>query len=202
MRRHPVGVFDGCPDQRRTPAGEPGAVPKQRSVPEGIRQRVKRHAPLTQAQSFLDFRRARNQVGQHKSWQENFFITEQLAVSPHFKLTLGLRYELNTVPHEKNRRIENTFSSPEVQRLIAAEKALPGSGGVSGFELYLAGRDGIFNGDRNNLAPHLAFAWDPRKDGKTSVRAGYGIYYDQIPGAVISQSRNVFPRFLTFNRRA
>src|SRR5262249_3054615 len=71
--------------------------------------------------------------------------------------------------------------------------------GVSGFELYLAGRTGIYNGDHNNLSPHIAFAWDPFRDGKTAVRAGYGIYYDQIPGAVISQSRSVFPRFLTLN---
>jgi len=32
-----------------------------------------------------------------------------------------------------------------------------------------------------------------RQNGHTG---GYGIYYDQIPGAVISQSRNVFPTFL------
>src|SRR5262249_13064644 len=30
-------------------------------------------------------------------------------------------------------------------------------------------------------------------------RAGYGIYHDQVLGAVISQSRNVFPNFLTIN---
>jgi hypothetical protein len=30
-------------------------------------------------------------------------------------------------------------------------------------------------------------------------RGGYGIFYDQILGAVVSQSRNVFPTFLTLN---
>jgi hypothetical protein len=31
------------------------------------------------------------------------------------------------------------------------------------------------------------------------VRAGYGLYYDQVVGAVVSQSRNVYPSFLTVN---
>src|SRR5262249_9676048 len=105
-------------------------------------------------------------------------------------------YELNTVPEEVNRQIEAAFAPALVQRLSTEEKRLYG---VSGFERYLAGRQRIYRNDFNNLAPHIAFAWDPTGAGKTAVRGGYGIYYDQIPGAVISQSRSVFPRFVTLN---
>lgn len=129
-------------------------------------------------------------------WQENFFFADQIRLGKSFKLTFGLRYELNTVPTEVNRRIETTFDAPETRKLIDAEKRLFG---VSGFERYLASRQSIFRGDHNNFAPHIAFAWDPFGTGKTAVRGGYSIYYDQIPGAVISQSRSVFPRFLTIN---
>jgi hypothetical protein len=129
-------------------------------------------------------------------WQSNLFLDEQISFAPNFRLTLGLRYELNSVPAEVVDRVESTFQSPEVQAFISEEKRLFG---VSGFERYLAGRVNIFNPDRNNVAPYFAFAWDPRRDGRTSVRGGYGIYYDQIPGAVISQSRSVFPRFMTIN---
>jgi hypothetical protein len=129
-------------------------------------------------------------------WQNNLFLADQIRVRPNFTLTLGLRYELNTVPKEVNNRIESTFNSPEVQQYIARERAQTGA---SGFENFLAGRFNIYKTDANNIAPHVAFAWDPFGRGKTAIRAGYGVYYDQILGAVISQSRNVFPRFLTFN---
>lgn len=133
-------------------------------------------------------------------WQHNFFLADQIHVRNNLSVTLGLRYELNTVPQEVHRRIESTFTSPEVQDFIDLERAVPATNNPgSGLDRYLAGRTDIFEGDHNNFAPHVAFAWDPFGKGKTSVRAGYGIYYDQILGSVISQSRNVFPSFLPIN---
>lgn len=33
---------------------------------------------------------------------------------------------------------------------------------------------------KNNIAPRLGFAWDPLKNGKTSIRGGFGTFYNSI----------------------
>ena len=48
-----------------------------------------------------------------------------------------------------------------------------------------------FAGNHKNFAPRVGLAWDVRGDGKTSVRAGFGIYYDQI---LLNQFLNLFDR--------
>ncbi len=119
-------------------------------------------------------------------WQQNYFISDQVRWLPHWSLTFGLRYEFNSVPVEVSRRIENTFTDTQAQRLPELAR-------------LLNGRSRIYNSDKNNFAPHAAFAWDPFGSGKTSLRGGYGLYYDQILGAVVSHSRSVFPSFVTLD---
>ena len=47
--------------------------------------------------------------------------------------------------------------------------------------------------DNNNWAPRLGLAWDPFGDGKSSVRAGYAIFYDAPLTRVQNNSNNVAP---------
>src|SRR5262245_6821369 len=82
--------------------------------------------------------------------QYNLFLADQIRVRPNFTLTLGLRYELNTVPEEKYRRIESTFNSPEVRQFIDAEKSVTANvfgKPISGFETFLSGRTKIYQND-------------------------------------------------------
>jgi hypothetical protein len=88
------------------------------------------------------------------------FIQDDWRVTRRLTVNLGLRYELNTVFNERNNLIGNF--DPNVG-LVQAGKQI-GS---------------VFNGDHNNFAPRLGFAWDVFGDGKTVVRASGGILYEQ-----------------------
>jgi hypothetical protein len=53
--------------------------------------------------------------------------------------------------------------------------------------------------DKSNVAPRIGIAVDPWKDGKTSIRAGYGRYYDQIILAIARDAKNAFVQRLVQN---
>jgi len=116
--------------------------------------------------------------------QLNFFIQDEWRAAKNLTFNLGVRYELNTTPKEADRKIEQTFN-----------QTLPSF--LSGLNQFIDGRTNIYESDRNNFAPRLGFAYSPNSD--TVIRGGFGMYYDQILGAVVSQSRNVFPTFTTAN---
>jgi len=84
-----------------------------------------------------------------------FYAQDDWAVTPRLKLNAGLRYDLNTVPSEAHGRF-SPFRNGTLGR--------PG--------------DPLHNGDHNNFAPRLGFAYQATADGKTVVRGGAGVYYD------------------------
>ncbi|MBI4850902.1 MAG: carboxypeptidase regulatory-like domain-containing protein [Acidobacteria bacterium] len=137
----------------------------------------------------------------------NFFAQDSWRVNRKLSINYGLRYEFTSVPVEVNNKIEQTFnlqlpaSNPNIANSQFGqmfqsifEKVLSNS--ISSLNRFLDGRDKIFRSDKNNFSPRIGLAFDPFGKSTTSIRIGYGIYYDQIIGSVTSQSRNVFPNFI------
>ena len=122
-------------------------------------------------------------------YQYNIYGQDFWRARDNLSIYYGLRYEYNTPPRETSDRIENTFNDPAL--------AL-----IPGLRAFIGNRTRIFDPDRNNFAPRIGIAWSPKwfGPGRTTVlRGGYGIFYDQILGAVVSQSRNVYPTYLTID---
>ncbi|HXP23888.1 MAG TPA: hypothetical protein VN807_07085, partial [Candidatus Sulfotelmatobacter sp.] len=46
--------------------------------------------------------------------------------------------------------------------------------------LGLLAPPGSRHSDKNNFAPRIGFAYDPWSNGKFVIRAGYGVYFENI----------------------
>jgi len=132
------------------------------------------------------------------------FVNDNWRVHPRFTIDLGLRYELNTVPSEVNNRIEDSLRLSNLPRPGSSIFDNPDSSAafdaaVDAYRQVQGGRTRIYDPDRNNFGPRAGFAWSLDSDGRTTLRAGCGVYFDTILGAVVSQSRNVFPNEIPIN---
>jgi hypothetical protein len=88
------------------------------------------------------------------------YFQDDIRVEPNLTVNLGLRYETASVPTEVNGLVSNLRD-------------------IYGGDLNV-GKPLFQNPTRWNFEPRVGLAWDPFRSGKTSVRAGFGIF-DVLP---------------------
>lgn len=93
------------------------------------------------------------------------FVNDSWRATARVTLTLGLRYEFNTPPHDRYNRA-NLYDAASGGLVAVGTGNMPRAG---------------YTSDRNNFAPRVGLAWTVGSRGTTVVRSGYGFYYDQNP---------------------
>jgi hypothetical protein len=116
-------------------------------------------------------------IRRYRQWLFAGFVQDDVRLTDRVSLNLGLRYEVVTVPTEVDGKISN------LQDVLDRELTI--------------GDPWHDNPSLKNFAPRLGVAWDPLGTGKTSVRAGFGIFHDQILPKYYFFSGSLNPPFTT-----
>jgi hypothetical protein len=97
-----------------------------------------------------------------RQWIFGTYVQDDLHLKQNLTFNLGLRYEMASIITEVNGKLSNL-------RQLTNAPPQP-----------FLGSPYIQNPTKLNFEPRLGVAWDPFKDGKTSIRAGGGIF-DVLP---------------------
>ena len=106
-----------------------------------------------------------------RKWITAGYAQDEFRITPRLTLNLGLRYEVNT-PYTDIRNRLNAWEPGRQSKVYPQAPAgllFPGDPGVPA---------GIAAVDYHEFMPRVGLAWDPFGDNKTTMRAGYGIFYD------------------------
>ncbi len=108
-------------------------------------------------------------------WYLSLFAQDDYRIGSRVTLNLGLRYDLQfPFTDPQNRKLAYApGQKSQVSPNAPVGLLFPGDPGVS---------RGIAKTDYNNVAPRLGIAWDPKGDGRMSVRAAFGVFYGSTTG--------------------
>lgn len=116
------------------------------------------------------------------------FGQDEWRINRNFVLTFGLRYEYSSPKYDTLGRSFTIVPGAQSTRFINAPTGLlfPGDKGAPRGANYP---------DKNDFAPRFGFAWDPTGSGRTSLRGGFGIFYDILKGEDSLQFNGQAPFF-------
>ena len=123
------------------------------------------------------------------AWQHEAWAQDDFKVTPRLTLYAGVRWSFFGQPTDNNGELSSF--DPALYNPSLAPKIDPTSGNIIAGSVTMPYTNGIIIGGKNSpwgskiapdqyksFAPRVGLAWDATGDGKTAVRAGWGVYYD------------------------
>jgi hypothetical protein len=123
------------------------------------------------------------------------FAQDSWKIKPNLTLNYGLRWELNTPIADISKHVQ-TFRPGQTSTVYPCDNTIA-TGGVTDCSsmtpvgLLVPGDPGVPTGLTQTyykaFAPRIGIAWSPGNSGKTSIRAGWGLFYNPIEQLVLEQ---------------
>jgi hypothetical protein len=160
---------------------EPANIADDRSLVDGANAYWGFVIQDTQSQFFN--KTGARQPSDNKSFKQHeydWYGQDTWKIRPNVTLNLGLRYQYNGVPYETSGNLSNLLQDPG-SFATGAPVTFTVVGPGSGHQLYQP--------DYKDIEPRVGLSWDPWKDGKTVVRAGFGIFHDRTFGNAFGNVR-------------
>ncbi|HTE90609.1 MAG TPA: carboxypeptidase regulatory-like domain-containing protein [Terriglobales bacterium] len=119
------------------------------------------------------------------------FGQDSWKIRPNLTLNYGLRWELNTPIADISKHVQ-TFRPGQVSTVFPCMDTVnTDCSSMTPVGLLVPGDKGVPNGLTQTyykaFAPRIGVAWSPGTSGKTSIRAGWGLFYNPIEQLVLEQ---------------
>lgn len=135
----------------------------------------------------------------YRYYEGDIYFTDSWKLTPNLTITYGLNWTSYSIPYDKN-GIESTpsldFTTFWNDRLAQSKAGKYGDTAVPLISYNLSGKangqPGIYNPDRKNFGPHVAFAYSPTADRKSVFTGGVGLDYDRTVVSALLYQQSQF----------